>query len=344
MDISKLMEDIRKEHETPKTLNSKILIIDGLNAYKRAFSVTPTLNDDGEHIGGITGFFQTISYAIKLTQPTRCIIVFDGKGGSLRRRQLFPEYKANRRGLRVRLNRKYDFQDYDDEHKSAMRQLMRIADYLDMLPVTTIMLDEIEADDVIGYLSQHFQEQVVIMSNDRDFIPLVDERVSVWNATRKKMYNPELVHEDYGFTPNNYLLFRLVDGDKSDNIPGVKGIGIKTMQKNICELTGSLDIEVHEFFDSLKENENKTAQKLYDHLDILKRNYVLMQLKNVDISGTTKSKIRELINEPISIINKMKFKIQFLEDKLYHAIPNVESFLLVTFNTLNIFALQTHNK
>ena len=78
MNISELMKDIRKDHERPKTLNSKVLIVDGLNAYKRAFSVTPTLNDDGEHIGGITGFFVTISYAIKLIQPTRCIIVFKG--------------------------------------------------------------------------------------------------------------------------------------------------------------------------------------------------------------------------------------------------------------------------
>ena len=344
MNISELMKDIRKDHERPKTLNSKVLIVDGLNAYKRAFSVTPTLNDDGEHIGGITGFFVTISYAIKLTQPTRCIIVFDGKGGSVRRKNLYPEYKENRKGLRLRLNRKYDFKDHDEEYKSAMQQLIRVSDYLDLLPITTIMLDNVEADDVIGYLSQYFDEKVVIMSNDRDFLPLVSDDVSVWNATRKKLYTPDLVYDDYGFTPNNYLLFRLVEGDKSDNIPGVKGIGIKTIQKDISELTGSQDIEIHDFFDSLKENENKTSQKLYNHLDELKRNYVLMQLNNVDISGTIKSKIRELVDAPISIMNKTKFKSQFLNDKLYHAFPNVDSWLNITFNTLNIFALQTQSK
>ena len=346
MDIAKVLADVRKEHETPRSTNSRVLVVDGLNAFKRAFSVTPTLNDDGEHIGGITGFFTTLTYAIKLTNPTRCVIVFDGKGGSVRRKKIFPEYKENRRGLRLRLNRKYDFTDHDDEYKSAMKQLIRISEYLEHLPITSLMIDNVEADDVIGYISkEYYKEEVVIMSNDRDFIPLVDERISIWNATRKKLYTPELIYEDYGFTPNNYLLFRLVDGDKGDNIPGVKGVGIKTVEKNICSLTGSQDIEVHDFFNMLEENkeDNKVAQKLYDHLDDLKRNYVLMQLDNVDISGSIKSKIRELLDVEVSIMNKTKFKLLFLEDKLYHSIPNLDSWLLVNFNTLNTFALQTQN-
>ena len=68
--------------------NENVLIIDGLNTFIRVFSVIPTTNDDGTHIGGIVGFLKSIGYTINMFRPTRCIIVFDGKGGSSRRRKL----------------------------------------------------------------------------------------------------------------------------------------------------------------------------------------------------------------------------------------------------------------
>ena len=76
--------------------NDKVLIIDGLNTFIRCFSAMPTLNDDGAHVGGIVGFLRSIGYAIKTIRPTRCVIVFDGKGGSNRRKKVFSGYKANR--------------------------------------------------------------------------------------------------------------------------------------------------------------------------------------------------------------------------------------------------------
>ena len=82
------------EHNNP---NDKVLIIDGLNTFIRVFSVVPITNVDGAHVGGIIGFLKSIGFAIKMHNPTRCIIVFDGEGGSDRRRKLFPEYKAKRR-------------------------------------------------------------------------------------------------------------------------------------------------------------------------------------------------------------------------------------------------------
>jgi len=83
--------------------NENVLIIDGLNTFIRVFSVIPTTNDDGTHIGGIVGFLKSIGYTINMFRPTRCIIVFDGKGGSSRRRKLYPEYKAKRK-TNIRFN------------------------------------------------------------------------------------------------------------------------------------------------------------------------------------------------------------------------------------------------
>ena len=103
--------------------------------------------------------------------------------------KIFEDYKGRRRGLRVRLNRAYDFEDESDEERNATRQLVRVADYLDNLPVSVLIYDNIEADDVIGYLAKEiFKQQVVIMSTDKDFLQLVDDRISIYNPTKKKVY------------------------------------------------------------------------------------------------------------------------------------------------------------
>ena len=113
--------------------NDKILVIDGLNTFIRVFSVIPTLNDDGIHIGGIVGFLKSVGYAIKMLRPTRCIIVFDGKGGSTRRRKVYSEYK-NRRKTKIRLNRANEYSSVEDEHQSMLLQLQRGVEYLENLP------------------------------------------------------------------------------------------------------------------------------------------------------------------------------------------------------------------
>jgi len=342
--INEILAKIKKEKSEQTNINSKVLLVDGLNIYLRGFSCNPTMNDDGTHIGGITGFFNSLCVAIRQMSPTRCVVVFDGKGGSQRRRKVYDDYKANRRGLRVRLNRAYDFEDADDEHKNAMRQLMRIADYLEQLPITVLIHDNIEADDVLAYLADEvFTEKVVIMSTDGDFVQLVNDRISIWNPPRKKLYTPELVKEDYEFTPGNHIYLKIISGDKSDNIPGIKGIGIKTIQKNLPLITSDVDITWNEFKDFLhKSIDNKTAKRLVEEMDDLERNYTLMKLGEIEISGSTKSKIRELIGAPISTIHNQNFKTHFLEDKLYSAIPNLDSWLKLNFSKLNTFALTTH--
>ena len=134
--------------------NDKVLIIDGLNTFIRCFSAIPTLNDDGAHVGGIVGFLRSIGYAIRTIRPTRTILVFDGKGGSNRRRKIFPEYKMGRK-MSYRLNRAHDFLTREEEQKMMIRQLNRVVEYLECLPVNIINMENTEADDVIGYLSKH---------------------------------------------------------------------------------------------------------------------------------------------------------------------------------------------
>ena len=90
-----ILDNIKKDKRSlgDGNPNDKVLIIDGLNTFIRVFSVIPTTNDDGIHVGGIVGFLRSLGYTINMFRPTRVIIVFDGKGGSTRRRKLYPEYK-----------------------------------------------------------------------------------------------------------------------------------------------------------------------------------------------------------------------------------------------------------
>jgi hypothetical protein len=143
-----ILDEIKKHGGKTNTSNpnEKVLIIDGLNTFIRVFSVIPTTNDDGIHIGGIVGFLKSVGYAVKMLAPTRTIIVFDGKGGSNRRRKLYPEYKA-KRTTKIRLNRVNDFENIEDERHSMMMQLSRCVEYLEKLPVSIMSIDSTQQNN-----------------------------------------------------------------------------------------------------------------------------------------------------------------------------------------------------
>ena len=313
--------------------NDKVLIIDGLNTFIRVFSVIPITNDDGIHVGGIVGFLRSIGYVINMIRPTRTIVVFDGKGGSNRRRKIYPEYKQNRK-TKYRVNRSYDFASQEDERQNMIMQSQRVVEYLEQLPVTVMSYDNIEADDTIGYLCRQVltDSQITIMSTDKDFLQLANGRIKVWSPTKKKMYDEKMVMEEYGISSHNLIWYRVLDGDKSDNIPGVRGLGLKTIQKKLPFLSENRIVNMDEVLDVLPESK-----------DTIELNYRLMQLSDVDISGSTKTKIIDKVNEPINRLVKYKFQKMFLEDKLFTALPNVTSWLATNFNQLNRYAEKTHD-
>jgi 5'-3' exonuclease len=312
--------------------NDKVLIVDGLNTFIRVFSVIPTTNDDGIHVGGIVGFLKSIGYTINMVRPTRVIIVFFFLCGSDRRRKLYPEYKDKKR-TKYRLNRSYDFASMDDERQNMLMQLQRSVEYLDTLPLLTLSFDHIEADDTIGYISRQVltDSKIVIMSTDKDFLQLANQRIKIWSPTKKKMYDENAVLEEYGISSHNLIWYRVLDGDKSDNIPGVKGFGLKTIQKKLPFLRENSIADI-----------NDVITEVPDSKEIIERNYKLMQLSDVNISASTKTKITKRVNEPINRLIKYKFQTMFMEDKLYTSLPNVTSWLATNFNQLNNYAEKTY--
>ena len=339
-----IFREIEEDHKQGKgsSKNSHLLVIDGLNTFIRVFSAVPALNDDGMHIGGVTGFLRSIAAVIRKHKPTRCVIVFDGKGGSVRRKRMYPNYKANRAN-KTAFNRYKEFASLEDEQQSMRRQYGRMIQYLQCLPITTLAIDNIEADDAIAYIANEIftkqENKVTIVSTDRDFLQLVNNRISVWSPIKKKMYTPNIMREEFGIDAKNYLLYRALTGDKSDNIPGVNGVGLKTMIKRLPIITENRQLSVEEFVEAATnaEKKYKVHEIIESNMDTIQLNYKLMQLKDVDIAGTTKLLIQEKIREEINPMDVLNFKKMFMADKMYTVIKDLDTWMSTSFNSLNAF-------
>jgi DNA polymerase-1 len=287
----------------------------------------------------MTGFLKGMGSAIKLLKPDRCIVVFDGPGGSMKRRKIYPDYKAHKR-TKVRLNRIYDDSALGDEEASLKKQLQRLVIYLQELPVNMISLDNVEADDTIAHLAiDYFKDwKVYIMSSDKDFLQLVNERVNVWSPTKKQLYAESNVLNEYGMIPQNLVLYRTLDGDDSDNIPGIKGCGLKTVLKAFPFL----------------RDEKTTLQRLYDHAvankdnlkvystivdnwnDVL-RNHELMQLTDTQLQTFAQLHVKDVLDKPLPKLNRFQLGKMIAEDKLWNNIPNYQSWVNECFQKLDSF-------
>ncbi len=150
--------------------------------------------------------------------------------------------------------------------------------------------------------------------------------------------------DEFGVHPNNYVIYRTFTGDKSDNIPGVNGFGPKTILKMIPELTDSKEFTLENLFDKSKQllTESGKYQTILDHQEIIEKNYQLMNLKLLDISGTHTTTIRDIINAPIPTLNANEFRRLFMEDKMWTTMKNLPEWLNSTWLSLNAFAQQTH--
>jgi len=335
------LEKDHNDRSWERNTNSNILIIDGYNTYLRAFMAIPTMNDNGDHNGGVVGFFRSIGYAIKLLHPTRCIIVFDGVGGSLKRRKIFPEYKERRKN-KIRLNRVYEDQTtWTEEEKNCLHQFSRLNYYLKLLPLNIIRLDNVEADDTIAYCAlDTFKESrsVYVMSSDKDFLQLVDDRIKVWSPTKKLLYGPAEIIRDYGIHPNNFVLFRAMDGDDSDNIDGIRGAGIKTVIKCFPFLAESKTYGLEDII--AHSTNNRKKYKIYEAIiagkPILERNIAIMQLKDTMLTTASQLLVNDMLNtSKIPHLNRNAFVRLIVEDSMNNNFPDHQHFLTECFGALD---------
>ena len=320
------------EKETPLKLNDRVLIIDSLNAFIRSFTIINHINKHGHHIGGLTGYLKSLGYAINLIRPTRVILVFDGQSGSTNKRYLYPEYKANRGYRRVT---NWDlFESQEQEAESITNQILRLIDYLKCLPVDLLSIDKIEADDVIGCLASKLQGEITIVSSDRDYLQLVNDKITVYSPIKKKFYQSKQILEEYGVTPQNFLNQKILLGDSGDNVPGVKGVGIKTVTKLFPELADEEAATLEELINKAHNGKGKAYTSIAEFAYQLRINEKLMDLKNPNIPEDSLIEIEYVLENPNKVFRPKEFAEFYDEDDLGKSINNLQIWLFEKFSQL----------
>ena len=347
----KLFKELQQEKSSsPSDVNDHIMIFDGLNTFIRSFGATPAYNEDGDHIGGITGFLYSVGKTVRDFRPSRCVIVFDGRGGSAKRKRIYSDYKGNRANKTKLRRHDHHESTLEEEQESMRHQFSRLVSYLDNLPVTFISMDGIEADDTIAYITQMYQDiskKITVVSTDRDFYQLISPTLQVWSPIKKKMYDTDALIEEFGVHPTNYVVYRTFTGDTSDNIPGVDGFGPKTILKTFPELVNQTEFTLEDLqakcTSKIQLNESKNYQKVMDNYDTIDKNYRLMNIKLLDIPAQTATKIRGILDQPIPSLNRAEFQRLFYEDKMWSIMKNLPDWLNNTWLSLNAFAKQTQH-
>ena len=342
-----ILKEIDEEHKGFGDLqrNSKTLVIDGLNTFIRSWSTAPNLNDNGDHIGGIVGTLKSIGFAIRTINPTRVVVVFDGKGGNKSRKDIYSGYKSERgkNKIKMRLNRAASVEmNPEEEGVSMKRQMTGLGELLSALPISIMIYDGIEADDVMAYIATTLRqenEKVVIMSTDKDFLQLVNKDVSVYSPSKKKVYNIPEVVEEFGIHPHNFINFRMIDGDKSDNVEGISGLGVKSIMKAFPMLTEHQLVGTNDMVDYVNTltKKSKAHELFLNNLAICERNRKLMQLAEPTFSGNLRMKIMDRYNEATSKFDKQTFLKYGLKNRILEGFPNVLDWLQSTFNHISKF-------
>ena len=324
----------------PLQLNSRVLLIDSMNTFLRSFAIIPAINPQGNHIGGLVGFMKSLGYAIKLIQPTRVILVFDGQGNITNRRNTYSDYKANRQIKRI--TNFNVFSTLEEESDSVSTQMLRLLDYLKTLPVNISIIDKIEADDTIAYLSQKLKDDVIIYSADQDFLQLVNKRITVYSPIKKKFYRPQDVYDQYGLYPQNFITMKCLMGDKSDNLPGVKGLGPKKLMKYFPELASNKKFTLNEAYN--KATEKVEEHGIYGNVHLFKKqleiNYELMSLEDIELLEKDQQELDELIDTAPYNFKKNKFLEMYEKDLLGRGIPNTEFWLSEVFSYLQNYKIK----
>jgi DNA polymerase-1 len=330
-ELFNLLDSVQEDQEeTISKKHDRVLILDGLNLFFRNFAMMNMVNPDGVHIGGLGGFFRSLGAMIRQTNPTSVYVVFDGAGSTVNRKNLLSEYKGTRNLQRITNWEAFD--NLEEEHDSKIDQIVRIIQYLKLLPVKTTILDKVEADDIIAVLAEKLVKKhdstCFIVSSDKDFLQLVTDKIIVYRPMEKEYYTPKTVEEKFGLKPSNFILHKVLLGDNSDNIRGVKGLGAKGIFKKFPELK-THDLTLDDIFDI-------SARKFKDHIVYsrivqeqarIETNYKVMDLSIPMIDDRGKEHIDSLIAEDFPDFNPEMFVQFYNEDKMGGMIRNLETWL-----------------
>ena len=254
--------------------NKKFVLVDGSYYMFRAYHGMPEFSTNrGEPTGAIFGVINMLRKLFNEYQPDYLAVVFDAKGKTFRN-EMYAEYKAHRPPMP------------DD----LVCQIAPIHDIIRALGLPLLIIDNVEADDVIGTLATQASEQglmTYISSGDKDLAQLVDDHVRLVNTMNNTVLDREGVVEKYGVPPSSIIDYLALMGDSSDNVPGVPKVGPKTAVKWLAE-HGSLQ----EIIDHADEIKGKVGESLRANLEQL---YLSKQLVTLKLDVDLEFKPHELV-------------------------------------------------
>jgi DNA polymerase-1 len=304
--------------------SKRVLIIDALNMFLRAYTIIPSMNPQGLPNGGTIGFIKSLQKLCRNFRPHEVLICWDGHGGSEKRRQMNKGYKQGRRP--VRFNRRMIELPEDLVKKNRADQQLRLHEYLNNMPVIQLMVDFVEADDIIAHVVKHKKYKdytKVIVSSDKDFYQLLgDDSVYIHRPSAKEPQDPDylingtMLQHRTGIHPNNYALARAIDGDKSDNIEGVPRIGMKTIKTNLTILEQEEQISCDELFVHcrMQVRQKNVHKKLLEYQERVKDNYKIMQLYESCISFNGRRSIDYTIDNFEHGLDKLEIQKMLMTD------------------------------
>ena len=288
--------------------SKQLILVDGSSYLFRAFHALPPLtNSKQQDTGAVKGVINMIRSLMKNYEDSNIAIVFDAKGKTFRSK-IYTEYKANRPPM-------------PDELRSQIQPIHQI---IEAMGLPLLIISDVEADDVIGTLSGQATEagiSTLISTGDKDLAQLVNDKVTLINTMTNELLNNESVVAKFGVAPNRIIDYLALMGDKSDNIPGVPGVGPKTAVKWLLEY-GSMEGVI----ENAEAIGGKVGEKLRDNIDLLRLSYELATIKMdvvLDVKipelvagQADKQKLHELFSE-------MEFKswIRELEDQCVAGAP-----------------------
>jgi len=336
-DLLKLLDNLDEQGEETVE-GQRILMIDGLNLFFRNFAMLNMVNPDGVHVGGLGGFFRSLGALIRQIDPTSVYVVFDGAGSANNRKNLLPEYKSGRNLQRITNWEVFD--THEDEDDAKVDQIVRIIQYLKTLPVKTVSIDKVEADDIIAHLCTVLPEQekdkVFIVSSDKDFIQLVNKNVIVYRPMEKEFYTEDTVKEKFNMSPSNFIIYKTLMGDNSDKVKGVKGLGEKKLYKLFPELQ-ERDLTLDDVYNICegKFKEHVIYARIIQDIDSLEKNYKIMDLSNPMLDENDKNYLNQVVKSKELNYIPDQFISFYNEDKLGGMIRNLEFWIKDVFEKLS---------
>jgi 5'-3' exonuclease len=246
---------------------TKTLLVDANNLLKIGFHGVKDYYHNGNHIGGIWHFLNTLRRFIDEYNFDKVIVFWDNEGNSNKRKIIYPQYKENR----IQEQNEYKVQSFSFQKE-------RVKQYLEEMFVRQVNVDNNEADDLIAYYCQIAEnENITIFSSDKDLTQLISENVSIYSPSAKQMFKngDKIKLKEHEIPHNNILTYKILTGDKSDNIDGIYYLGDKTLFK---------------LFPELLEQELTITDILSKAEILLKEDKENIALKNL-LTGKTKSGI-----------------------------------------------------